>query len=295
MTNTLKEKAKNWNSLERVGRDGKLFLEFSKVGHRTITNRIFFKNPLQVFPSIELEGEKCAYTQILNPCGGMVGGDRFDITLCLKEGAHALISTPSANRIYRSQGETSIQTIHVEIGSGGVLEWIPEITIPFEGSKYMQKMNVLHIGKNGKLFLWDAYCSGRVGRDERWKFTRFSNQIQVTNEKGQEIFEHFDLEPKILNGFGATLRGNWDYFASFYIIGLEKSLKKMGELEKQLGDCLEFFGGQLFGGVSRLTFPGLIIRLVSRSSIDLLKAFHSLWCIARREILGRPVPGLRKY
>ena len=67
------------NSIDRVGRDGTLSLEYARREQHTLLTRFHFRNPLQVFPSTLLDDEVTAYTQILNPTGGLVGGDHLRI------------------------------------------------------------------------------------------------------------------------------------------------------------------------------------------------------------------------
>lgn len=279
-------------SEERVGRDGYLFLEYGCREHRTILRRSFFRNPLQVFQPIAIDGDRCAYTHILNPCGGLVGGDRLEIEGRLEKGTHVLLTTPSATRIYRSVEKTAIQTSNIEVGPDAVLEWIPDTVIPFAGSRFSQHLEVrLDIGAT--LFLWDAFSSGRIARGERWAFAYFKNEIHIIMSEGGKVLERYILDPSRVNPASLGLGETWDYFASFYIISGRPV--DWSTLLDELASLLDQWPGHVMGGVSSLAIPGLALRIAAKRAVDLSSVQSALWGTARLELLGFPVPLLRKY
>ena len=88
----------------RTGRDGALALRFVRRGDRTVLASCRFTLPLQVLAPLSLPDEACVVS-LLNPTGGVVGGDRLRIDVDVERGAHACLTTPSATRIYRTAAE----------------------------------------------------------------------------------------------------------------------------------------------------------------------------------------------
>src|SRR6476620_1235689 len=125
-----------------VGRVGTLTLEYVRRGDRTVFGRTKCQTPWHLLPPIYLDESGSAYTLLVNPSGGLVGGDRLSIDLSLAPKTHVLISTPSANRVYRSLSQQVVQNVTIKIAEGGSLEWMPEHTIPFAGSRFRQSMDV---------------------------------------------------------------------------------------------------------------------------------------------------------
>src|SRR5689334_7455514 len=161
-----------------VGRVGSLALEYVRQGDRTVFGRTACQTPWHLLPPIYLDESVTAYTLLVNPSGGLVGGDRLSIELSVEREAHALISTPSANRVYRSLSEEAVQDVTIKVAENGILEWLPEHTIPFAGSRFRQTIDVqLHAGAT--LVLWDAVASGRIAHGERWRFTSLTNHIRI--------------------------------------------------------------------------------------------------------------------
>src|ERR1700722_18176296 len=64
------------SSPERIGRDGSLEIAFRRDGDRTILARRPFTHPLQALEPLRADdGSLCL--MMLNPGGGIVGGDRL--------------------------------------------------------------------------------------------------------------------------------------------------------------------------------------------------------------------------
>lgn len=69
----------------------------------------------------------------MHPPGGIVGGDRLRVTADVDAGAHALLTTPAATKAYRTAGAASIVENRLGVAAGGVLEWLPQETILYDG------------------------------------------------------------------------------------------------------------------------------------------------------------------
>jgi urease accessory protein len=120
----------------------------SARGGRTVVEKSFFRGPLLIqrpfYPEKEPPGSgrgkparaRPAHLYVLHPPGGLVGGDSLDVRLTLKDGAHALVTSPSGAKIYKVRGDGLPQTslASARLGEGAVLEWLPAPTIVFSGA-----------------------------------------------------------------------------------------------------------------------------------------------------------------
>ena len=91
-----------------------------------------FKGPLRVQRSFYPEDHVC-HTYLLHPPGGMVSGDKLNIDISISAGSHALLTTPSAGKVYGADSANVAQSqmIRGEVVDG-VLEWLPQETILFD-------------------------------------------------------------------------------------------------------------------------------------------------------------------
>jgi len=251
------------------------------------------QSPWHLFPPIYLGDSGAAYTLLLNPSGGLVAGDHLSIDMHQGPGTHVLISTPSANRVYRSLAETSVQDIDIHLDSGAILEWFPEHTIPFAGSRFRQSIHV-QLAEGATVLLWDAIASGRIACGERWGFTSLDNEIRITTASGLSVKEQYALKPADrLSSLG--LAEEWDYVGSLFLIGDRVEAGAWTSLESTLAEIFETNPGQILGGVSRPAAPGLAVKLVARSAPALTSSLDSLWEAVRRALWGLPPVILRRY
>ena len=92
--------------------------------------------PLRVQRPFFPEGDDCLHFYLLHPPGGLVGGDCLSIDLSLESGAHVLMTTPSAGKIYRNiSGFSQSHRARLSIADGAVLEYLPQENIVFDGAQ----------------------------------------------------------------------------------------------------------------------------------------------------------------
>ena len=269
-------------------------LEYIRRGDCTTFGRTSSQTPWHLLPPIYLDDSGSAYTLLVNPSGGLVGGDRLSIDVSVGPNGHALISTPSANRVYRSLSEESVQEVALRVAEGAILEWMPEHTIPFAGSRFRQTIDV-KLAAGATIVLWDAMASGRIAHGERWKFTTFSNRIHIQSASGSSLAERYLIVPgNTWSGVG--LAEQWDYVGSLFVVGDAIIGTLRASLEAALADIVEKQPDQaILGGVSQSAASGLVVKLVSRSAPVMALAVAELWAAVRRLLWQLPPVALRKY
>lgn len=304
-----------------VGRRGALSYEFEREGARTILSRSSCTTPWHHFPPSYLDDSGCAYTWLVNQSGGLVGGDHLSVEAQLHAGTHVLMTSPSANRVYRSLAEPAVQEVRLSVGPNARLEWLPEVTIPFAGSHFRQSIQV-ELAPGATVVLWDAMASGRIAKQERWAFASVENEICIrglapateavtvprlrrgtaTGQKGGSplrrapvpCVERYRLVPGRLPE-SVGLVGSWDYVASFFVLSDAVDADVWKRLEIGLAAILEQRPGLVLGGCSTPAVPGLVVKLVARSAPDLTVTLEAIWAAVRKELWGLPVANLRRY
>jgi urease accessory protein len=276
---------------ETVGRVGDLRLEYVRRGGKTIVTRSHATSPWHFLPTIYLDDTGQAHTLLVNPSAGLVGGDRLSIHMTLREGTSALVSTPSANRVYRSLGKESVQTVEIALGPRATLEWVPEPTIPFRGARFRQSIHV-RLAPGATVLLWDAIASGRVARKERWAFTSLANEITISTADGRSVLERYDVAPS-QDGMG--LAEPWDYVASLFVIGDSVKDATWTRARERIAERLKDAEPVVLGGVSEPAAPGVAVKLLARSAPDLSETFDRLWGTVRSVLWNLPKLALRRY
>ena len=269
----------------RVGRDGALSLRFERRGATTVLAGCRYTLPLQVLAPLPL-AEGAAVVSVLNPTGGLCGGDRLRIDVEVGPGAHACLTTPSATKVYRTQGEPAAQVVTIRLGAGAIMEWVPDHTIPFAGSAFVQTLSV-ELGEGARLSLVDAFATGRVARGEAWGFALLDSTLSIRDARGLLLHDRLRLGGPGSRG-GLGLAEGHPYFGTVVVAG----------------DGIEGFGGavaQALGpapaaavGVGALARRGALVHCLAPSAPALAAALGAIWTAARRRLLGAPALALRK-
>lgn len=275
---------------DSVGRRGALVYEFERVETRTVLRHSSCSSPWHYFPPSYLDDSGCAYTWLVNPSGGLVGGDHLSVYAQLHADTHVLITSPSANRVYRTLAEPALQDIHLSVGPGGCVEWLPEVTIPFAGARFHQSIHA-DLAPGATLVLWDALASGRMARGERWAFAEVSNEIHLRCQSGGAVIERFHLTPQTVG----ALAVQWDYAASLFVLGDGLPQPVLAQLESRLAEICERQPGRLLGGVSQPAAPGIVVKVVARSAPALTTFLDAAWAETRACLWGMPALSLRRY
>ncbi len=131
---------------------------------RTVVRQLRHQGPLRLQRLFWPEGPDWPHAYLLHPPGGLAPGDHLDIAVTVEANAGALLTTPSANRIYRSdaQGHAQTQCTVLKTAPGATLEWLPQETIVFDAARSRQTLS-LHCDKDSTAFVWDMQILGRSG------------------------------------------------------------------------------------------------------------------------------------
>ena len=275
----------------RVGRDGTLRLQFERRGAATVVAGCRSTLPLQVLAPLALD-DPAAIVSILNPTGGLVGGDRLSIDVNLAAGTHAVLTTPSATRVYRTDADEATQSVKLALGPRAVVEWVPDHTIPFAGSAFRQAIDV-DMDATAGLILVDAFSAGRIARGEAWRFAVLESAVSIRDQYGWLLHDRF-----VLRGPVAKDDPAWDglgcgelhpYFASIAIVGAFDLEQLAAEVRR-----LWASGGDAWVGVAALARRGALVRCLAASAPALIDTIETCWGLGRRALLGLPPLRLRK-
>jgi len=271
----------------RVGRDGTLSLRLERRDAATVLAGCRFTLPLQVLVPLALDGDALVVS-MLNPTGAVLGGDRLAIDVHAARGAHGLLTTPSATKVYRSDGPIAVQDVRLELAPDAVIEWVPDHTIPFAGAAYRQRL-CARVGAGGTLIVVDAFAAGRVARGECWRFRQLESALSITDDEGWLLHDRFVLsEGDRWGGLGFTEGA--PYFATVAVVatvGVETLVTAVGEAAGSVGGART--------GVGRLPRRGILVRCLAQTAPALGDALHAVWRAVRRAALGAPPVDLRKY
>jgi urease accessory protein len=135
---------------------------FVRVGART--------EPAQLF---ETGGLRWRFPRSSNPCeaaivntgGGVAGGDSYSVRLSLSEGAEVEATTPSAERIYRSDGPAAAIATGLTLAPRARLFWLPQETLIFDGARLKRRLEV-ETSAEAEFLIAETLVFGRLAMGE---------------------------------------------------------------------------------------------------------------------------------
>jgi urease accessory protein len=139
---------------------GVIELVFSLAGESTTATRVFQQGALRArFPNGAAGQPPEAV--LLNLAGGLTGGDRLDMAVRLHEGAAAVVTTQSCERIYRSTGSDAVVAGSIRLAQGSRLEWLPQPVILFDGARLKRETHV-EMSDDASLLALESVIFGRT-------------------------------------------------------------------------------------------------------------------------------------
>tara|TARA_E500000331_G_scaffold357615_1_gene419978 strand:- start:2560 stop:3378 length:819 start_codon:yes stop_codon:yes gene_type:complete len=97
--------------------------------------------------------------------GGLVGGDRLELSVRSEAATSVMITAQAAEKIYRSNGADSTIEVTLTCDADAWLEWLPQETIVFDGARLVRKTNV-NITSGGRMLAGEFLVLGRTAMGE---------------------------------------------------------------------------------------------------------------------------------
>src|ERR1700734_67600 len=228
---------------------------FARVGARTEPARLF-----------ETGGLRWRFPRSSNPCeaalvntgGGVAGGDSYSVSLTLNERAEVEATTPSAERIYRSDGPAATIATRLALAPGARLFWLPQETLMFEGAALERRLEV-EMSAKASVVIAETLVFGRLAMGESQIDASLRDSWRVRRD-GRLVF----ADETRLEHAGAALERKAVGAGARAVATIVAGAPNIEARLPDLRAALEAAGGAVEAGAS--AFDGLIVaRLVSPS------------------------------
>lgn len=260
-------------------------LEFAARHKRTALTDMEFNGPLRVQRPFYPEADTC-HTYLLHPPGGMVSGDTVDIKLRTGPQSHALVTTPSAGKVYKadSAGLKQKQTLDIRVRDS-ICEWLPQETILFNGAKAQFDAQV-RVEGSGHFTGWEMMALGRAAGDQPFERGLLSQKMSILLNGNHLVWEAFRLDSELsmlnsrvgLNGFS--------HFGNLYWVGSDIHQHRAA-LDAAL-TTLPSVAQQNLLVVASHKPDLLVVRGFSDCAEKLRNSFIQIWAQMRPVTIGKP-------
>ena len=228
---------------------------------------VFQQSPLRVtFP--RMTGADVKEAVLINTGGGIAGGDRLECEVATVANASIVVTTQTAERVYRALDEPARILTKLKVSDGSRLAWLPQETIIFNWAR-LHRLTEVEISSGSQLLVLEWLVFGRAAHGEQIIGGQLSDRWRVKKDGrllwedafhvGEEVFSHLTRR---------ALLGNCKAIATLIYFGpeLDKALELLRDISGSL-DC-----------ICAATSVGslIIVRLAAETSSKLKLALLSL-------------------
>jgi urease accessory protein len=259
----------------------RLELDIESRGQRAVLVRRSHTGPLYVQKPLYPEGPETVHLYLLHPPGGVVGGDRLDVRVRVAAGAGALLTTPAAQKLYRSAGAQSRLTTTLSLARDTSVEWLPSETIVFDGAVARQRTRV-EFEAGAALIGWEITCFGRPASGIRFARGRVELGLDLVREKTPLLVERVAVE-----GGSTALDEAWG-FSGMPVAGTLYAVPRLTAEVPALVRALRSLE-TVAGTVHAVTSIGdaLVVRALGEKLEPLRRLMIAHWAALRPSVVGR--------
>ncbi len=274
------------------GKVGHLRLGFCMRDGRSILHDLYRVAPLLVQQALYWDEAmpELPICSMISVGGGVLQGDRYTIDISVEADACAHVGSQGANRIHRMDANYASQHQKLSAASGAYLEYLPDFTIPYRGSRFSNHTDIV-VADDATVLYGEMLMSGRKHHhvEERFGFDVLSMSVDVSRPDGRQLFAEKVLIEKddATIGFAAVMRG-FDAFASILCLAPPEVAAR---IEARFEPSWDIENPRVMSGVSRLpNDAGLLLRVVGIESYDVRAQVRQFWRIVREEARSRTLP-----
>ena len=274
------------------GKVGELRLGFSMRNGRSILSDLYRVAPLLVQQALYWDEAmpELPICAIISVGGGILQGDRYKIDIRVEEAACAHVTSQSANRIHQMDANYASQHQSIHVESGAYLEYLPDFTIAYRNSRFINQTDVV-IAPDATLLYGEMMLAGRKHHHagERFGLDTLSVGVIVRRPDGGKLFAEKILiekdDPTIEDP--AVMRG-FDAMANIMCVTPPAVAARIKErFETHFPQAPR----RAAAGLSSLpNGAGLMLRAVGMETYDVREQVRRFWRIVREEARGRTLP-----
>jgi urease accessory protein len=269
---------------------GVLYLGAEEKDGKTVSNRVYFQGAYKVMRPIyhDESGQACYY--ILNPGGGYLDGDRYQMKISLEKQAKLTLTTQSATKIYKTPNTPAYQEAEFHLKEGSYLEYIPDPLIGYQNARYKQK-SIVHMEKGSTLLYSDIITPGWSPNGEKFSYDTLQliNEIYMENEL--VVYDHIKLSPASQNINGLGLMEGYSHLGSMIVVCEKTNQAFLDDLYQAIhNDAKEYKIG-----LSLLPIPGFTVRVLANNTQTIENLFSEFHHMISQKWFNKTPSFLRKY
>lgn len=269
-----------------AGWQAALELSFVRDGERTALRDRRHRGPLRVQRPFYPEPSGVCHVYLLHPPGGLVAGDQLRIDAQVAPGAHALLTTPAASKVYRSATDDlqATQRQRLCVSDGARLEWLPQETIAFCGAR-AELCTRVELSGDARFMGWEILCLGRPAAQERFDRGVLRPQLELLRD-GQLLY----VERGLYEAGSPLMNAAWGLAGQSVFGTLWCAAPDAARQLERVRERLASLCSAAHSGGPRLAASAwddcLVVRYLGPSTEEARTGLAAAWAALRPQIVG---------
>ncbi len=153
--------------------------------------------------------------------GGLVAGDKVNLSINVQESSRFLLTTQSNSRVFKSEnGKAAEQIIRGKVGKNGLAVFFPDPLIPHTKSIISQNQ-AWELEEGSVLLTVDWFSSGRAESGEQFSFTGYHSSIHIQKNGIPFLVDNLSYAPEGNNPRSTGIFGRYNHFINGFLAGDE--------------------------------------------------------------------------
>lgn len=269
---------------------GTLQLRVERSGSgRSVATEQFHSGALRVLRPYHPDGSGQAVFTVINPGGGYLGDDLYEVGFDGGPDSSVLLTTQSATKVYRSPQGPARQHQRFVLAPGARLEYVPDQLIAYEDAHYRQTTEV-ELAAGSSFFAAEIVTPGWSGNGAPFRYREVRLLTQLWLESRLLLWDNLVLRPGAVDPTGLGWFDGRTHLLSLAAVGPGIGRDTLSAVRDIIGG----FQG-VHAGCTLLEGPGLVIRALGDCSDRLADLASAVGATLRTDQTGQGPWNLRKY
>ena len=272
---------------------GRLELILAPRGERTVAVHQFHTGALRVLRPHHLDGSGQPCFVVVNPGGGYLGGDHYELDVAVEAAGTTLVTTQSATKVYRAPAAPARQDVRFTLGPDAVLEYLPDQLIAYANADYVQH-TMVEMDPTACFMAGEVVTPGWASDGTPFRYRSVVLRTEVVMRGRTVVVDNLRLQPEEDAVAGIGFLEGHSHLGSLLVVDPRADRGLIDRVHTRLATAESRMPG-LRCGVSPLPVPGLIVRALGPGSDELTELLLDISALLRSEWMGQPRVDLRKY
>lgn len=250
---------------------GQISFEVALSGGQTRPVRIGESGPSRIrLPNVETPALEAV---MMNTGGGIACGDRFDFNISAGPGSELVLTTPAAERCYRSDGPVAAVDVELHVAPGASLAWLPQETLLYNEGRLRRRLSA-ELAEDARLLMFECVVFGRTAHresvvtglfEDRWRISRAGRLIYADTLRLDGRIQDLLDRPAVAKGARAL--------ATFLYVAPDAE-SRIDEVRQIIENAPCDAAASAWNGLLAIRFLSPEIAALRRAAIDFMTVFR---------------------